>query len=189
MRRSQGFSLIEVVVATAILGVVLAMGVPALQEFLVNARIRGVTTELREGLQAARMEAIRRNSTVSIVSNGAGWEIRLGGLVSGAVVPGTLLRSKTGGAKDLALAYAFVSEAGASTALSASSSKVLSFRSDGRTDAATTAAGYFSISSTEANSCQADGGDFTCLRVVISSGGMIRSCNPNPAYTGKADGC
>lgn len=61
-----GFTLIEMMVTVAVLAIILAIGVPSLQGFIASSRLRSVTQDLYGALQTARIEAIRRNSRVTV---------------------------------------------------------------------------------------------------------------------------
>lgn len=63
--RGRGFTLIEIIVTVAVLSLILAMSMPSIGTWIENTRIRGATEALQNGMQAARMEAIRRNQPVS----------------------------------------------------------------------------------------------------------------------------
>lgn len=63
--RHRGFTLIEMMVTVTVLALILFMLMPSIGSWLSNARIRGATQSLEAGMQAARMEAIRRNQPVS----------------------------------------------------------------------------------------------------------------------------
>jgi type IV fimbrial biogenesis protein FimT len=58
----KGFTLVEVLIAVTILAVLLVMGVPEFQKFLVNRAVRSATDSLYSGLQVARANAIRTNN-------------------------------------------------------------------------------------------------------------------------------
>lgn len=64
MKREGGFSLIELLTVMAVLGVLLVMVFPSLNEWMVNLRIRNTADALLRGLQLARQEAVRRNQTM-----------------------------------------------------------------------------------------------------------------------------
>lgn len=78
-RRHSGTTLIETVVALAILGLLLALAAPAVGDWLRNAEIRTAAESLQNGLQEARNEAVRRNTAVEfvVVGTSSSWQVRL----------------------------------------------------------------------------------------------------------------
>jgi type IV fimbrial biogenesis protein FimT len=71
--RQAGFTLIELVIAIAIVAVLLAVGVPSLRDMAVSQRVRGAANDLYSDLIFARAEAIKRNAQVSVVRETGGW--------------------------------------------------------------------------------------------------------------------
>lgn len=63
--RQRGYSLIEVVVALAVLVLVMFTAIPGFRAWIVNTKVRTVAELLQTGLNAARTEALRRNTQVS----------------------------------------------------------------------------------------------------------------------------
>lgn len=68
-----GFTLVEMVVAIAIVAILLAVGVPSLRDMAVSQRVRGGASNLYADLAYARSEAIKRNAQVSVVRASGGW--------------------------------------------------------------------------------------------------------------------
>lgn len=66
LRRSGGFTLIELIVTVAVLGILFGLGVPQFTDFLRNSRRASVLNELVGSLTLARSEAIRRGATISM---------------------------------------------------------------------------------------------------------------------------
>lgn len=62
----KGFTLVEMMVAIAILVIVMAIAAPNLQTFILNARVRSAGESLMSGINLARMEAVQRNARVSV---------------------------------------------------------------------------------------------------------------------------
>lgn len=74
-QKNTGFTIIELIVALAVLAILLTVGVPSVQELIKNNRVTGQTNELVAMINFARNEAIRRNSSVPVVltSETDGW--------------------------------------------------------------------------------------------------------------------
>lgn len=62
----RGFTLIELMVAVAILAILLAVGVPSFQSFIASSRLTTANNDLVGAITLARSEAIRRGSRVTV---------------------------------------------------------------------------------------------------------------------------
>jgi len=75
-RDGRGFTLIEMMIAVTLVGVLLGMGIPAVRVWLLNAQIKSAADGLHNGLQLARVEAVRRNTNVRFRLDGnSGWTV------------------------------------------------------------------------------------------------------------------
>ena len=63
--RSGGFTLIELMVGLAILGLLLLAVLPDMTQWVRNTRVRNAAESIQNGMQKARMEALRRNASVT----------------------------------------------------------------------------------------------------------------------------
>lgn len=69
-----GFSLVELMVAIAIFGVLVMMSVPMYGAFIANSQIRTATESMLEGVRLAQTEAVKRNGNVEFVlDETTGW--------------------------------------------------------------------------------------------------------------------
>ncbi|TSE36255.1 GspH/FimT family pseudopilin [Tepidimonas charontis] len=66
LRACSGVTLVELMVAVAVLGIMAAIGLPSFQGFIASNQLRSATQDLYGSLQLARIEAIRRNARVTV---------------------------------------------------------------------------------------------------------------------------
>ena len=85
MKKHIGFTLIELMVAIAVVGVVVAIGMPSFGELLKNNRMVTQANAIIASLQQARSETINRGVSVRIeplvagTDWSAGWQLRIDG--------------------------------------------------------------------------------------------------------------
>lgn len=71
-----GFTLVELMVALMVLGVLVSLGMPSFLEMLRNMEIRAAAESVANGLQRARAEAVARNTRVQFVlGTGTAWTV------------------------------------------------------------------------------------------------------------------
>jgi type IV fimbrial biogenesis protein FimT len=68
-----GFTIIELMVAVAVVGVLAVIAIPQMNYAIQNARVRTAVSDTHTSLLLARSEAIKRNTNVSLQRNGATW--------------------------------------------------------------------------------------------------------------------
>ncbi len=73
MRRENGFTLIELMVAVAVLTILITIGVPAFTDFIQNSRTTTQVNELIRVLNLARSEALKHGDRVAVISVGGDW--------------------------------------------------------------------------------------------------------------------
>jgi len=66
MKRKSGFTIIELMVAIALLGVLLGLGFPSFQSMIQDNRAATVTNQLVTALHTARSEAVKRRANITL---------------------------------------------------------------------------------------------------------------------------
>lgn len=129
-RSTRGFTIIELMIVVAIMGILLAVGVPSFRSMVITMRIKNASFDVYSSLLAARSEAMTRNTTVTITPTAgtnwaAGWATTAGGVAvkTQNAFPGITI---TGPAT---LAY---NSSGRTTATSISLNATSAFPQDGR---------------------------------------------------------
>lgn len=188
-----GFTLIELMIAIAIVGVLLVAGLPEAVNWIQNTKIRTTAESFSNGAQLARAEAVRRNTTVEFALTSTVPTVgNVNALVYAAAGPYWMVRKFQTGS--VYTAADFVQGGGneittSSTVISVSPSDPnVVFDGLGRTDLA---AGALTIQVTNPNvgACVA-AGPMRCLNVRVQPGGQIRMCDPSvPAASGDTRAC
>lgn len=179
---SGGFTLIELMIAITILGIVTAFALPNYSQWIANTRLRTSASGLQNGLMLAKAEAVARNAKVQLVmtntdptvanvntvvasTTGKNWMVRLyhstGGYVASDFIQG---RSNAGD--------------GASTVTAGQASFVFT-GSGGMSPipAATVAINVAAVGASRP------------LRVTLSPGSAIRLCDPGLSIATTTMGC
>jgi type IV fimbrial biogenesis protein FimT len=147
----------------------------------------------------ARTEALRRNRTIrfALGANNS-WTVLCDPadptLENGVpICPGVLLTRE--GSEGSANAEVASNQFLTGTTTEASSpvfAGSLRFTPLGRVDATTLPGGSvatFSVTNPRGGTCQADGGDMRCLRIVVTTGGQVRMCDPAVEAVGDPRRC
>lgn len=66
MRGAHGLTLVELMIAIAVLAVLAALALPSYEDHLARRRVEGVAQGLRTDLDLARSEAVQRNEAVTL---------------------------------------------------------------------------------------------------------------------------
>ncbi len=200
-----GFTLVEVLVSLAIVGLLLALGLPALTTYSVNSKIRAAADNFSADLQSARTEAIRTNGNVALVlTSDAALSANVGSGNVNAAGPNWIVRAGT------AAPYAWVAgrtlaDLGATLALSGSvyvaspSPPVTSplssvnFTPLGGTNLAGTASFLFTAPGSgvclPVPPATTPVGTLRCLRVQVTVGGQVRTCDRAVTTLGDSRTC
>jgi len=184
LKTLRGFSLIELIIGMAILGILMSLAMPSFSGWIRNAKIRTTAESIQNGLQLARAEAVRRNTTArfqlvstldsacALAAAGPNWVVSLDNVAgncddapSDTVAPRIIqLRNGAEGADN-------------NTTIAAGQS-AFTFNGMGRLTPIPAANIAIDISNPTAGNCVAADGNIRCLRLVVSLGGQIRMCDP-----------
>jgi type IV fimbrial biogenesis protein FimT len=73
LRRVSGFTLIELMIAVAVAGTLLAVALPSFQEAMKTQRAKSVASDLHLSYLMARSEALKRSASIDIKATGGDW--------------------------------------------------------------------------------------------------------------------
>lgn len=171
-RFQRGFTLIEMMITIAIAAILISLAVPSFNIMLANAQIRTAGQALHDGLQLARVEAIRRNERV-IFTKGtqSTWTVS----------------TESGGATLQTRPYTEGSTA-ATVSVTPNSATEVTFNAFGRVVANTDASSSISQLDIDVPTTLIAAADSKNLRITITVGGATRLCDPN-ATAGVGMGC
>ena len=136
-RKSQGFTLIELMVTLAVAGILLAIAAPNYQQFVLDARMTAQADEFLTMLNFARSEAIKRGARVTLCksNNGAGC-VTTGGWGQGWLVFADGGTTGTGEGTDTILRVHGVLELGSALVGNTAVANVVTYRPDGQSQQA-----------------------------------------------------
>lgn len=169
--REHGVTLVELVIAIAIVAIVITIGVPNLQTWLVRIHVATKADAVLNGLQLARMEALKRNSRVFFtLASDSGWT--LGCVTAVGDIDGdgladcpALIQSKPAG------------EGGSGTTLALTPSGATTVTFNGVGLATANADGSAML--TQVDLSKTGGGETRVLSVRVTTGGQSRVCVPS----------
>lgn len=89
--RQAGFTLIEVMIAVAIIGISAALALPNFTQWYVQTQLRQTTAEIASQLTLARMTGMSRNRSMDVIVTDSGGVVSVSSVLStgGAVIKGT----------------------------------------------------------------------------------------------------
>jgi type IV fimbrial biogenesis protein FimT len=166
-----GFSLIELMVVLIVVGILASVAIPSFRIFMVNTQIRTTAESIRNGLQIARSEAVKRNAVVRFtLSNDTSWLVGCPTVTANCPANIEAKPAKEGSSNTITLALT-----GAGN---------ISFTSLGNI---TSTAGQLTQVNIDDSSISAT--ESKDLRITIATGGNTRMCDPNISSTTDSRHC
>jgi type IV fimbrial biogenesis protein FimT len=166
--RQAGFTLIEVLIAMVVMGVLISMAGPSFFEFMQNSQIRAAADAMQNGLQLARANAISRNVPVQLqVGPGSGWTVAEANPANAGTVIQTRLHEE--GTPNVGI------NATPNTATTITFSPLGAVTGNTNASPVLTQMDFINPSG---GACQTASGVMRCLRIVVTGGGSIKMCDP-----------
>lgn len=176
-----GFTLIEAMVVMAIIAIIMVVGVPSMDSWLVSQQVKAKSDAILNGMQLARSEAIRRNVRIHfILADDSSWSV-------GCV---TVVADTDGdGIPECPASIQ------AKTASEAGTVDLLTLLPVGATRATFNGVGTLSANAdgspslSQVDISKSGGSTSANRRVLLTSGGQSRVCNTAVTTTGAPEKC
>ncbi len=180
--REAGFSLIELMIGLSVLAIVMMIGLPSMGTWVQNTQIRTSAETMYSGLQLARAEALKRNSSVrfqlvstldsscALSTSGKHW------IVSQTDPTGACEVSPSESTAPLIIQKRDGNEGTTNVNVAATGASSVIFNGLGRVSG--TGISQINFTNPTAGTCQSAGGTMRCLRIVVTTGGQVRMCDP-----------
>ena len=166
-QKSAGFTLLELMIAVVVVGILATIALPSFREFIERSNVRSSAESVLNALQLARAEAVRRNEQITFtLGSGTGatsWQV--------ADSAGTVIQQSRSSGEGSAVVTATLTPAAATT---------LVFNGFGRV------VGAGGLSTIVFGSA---GTSLTVQVEIQAPGGLIRMCNPGVTAAGDPRRC
>ena len=200
LKRQSGFGFVELMIGLVVLGILYATAMPAFSNLVRNSKIRATAESIQNGLQLARVEAVRRNALVrfqltdsmtnscALATAGPNWVVSVNAVAGKCGVAPSHTTDPTDPTNPLIVQSRSGGEgADAATVIDGDVSS-LTFNGLGGVTPRPAAAVEFDVTHATIG-CVADSGVARCLRVIVSPGGQIRMCDPSLSLASDPRGC
>lgn len=195
MNRQRGVSMIELMVGITIVSILLMAGVPSFSLWIQSTQSRTAAESILNGLQLARVEAVRRNANVRFnLSNATGlvaWNV--GCVTVTADCPANIQkREATDGSVNARIGVSVAAppspvphnQYGIAIAAGTGLTAGVTFEGMGRVPSPNIGTDITRVDITNSTTTSA-----RRLVVIIGSGGQIRMCDPALALSANPQGC
>ncbi len=188
LRKSGGFSLLELLISIAIFALLFIMGAPSFSQWIQNTQNRTAAESILNGLQLARTEAVRHNAAVRFdLTEGTGavsWVVAC--VTAADNCPGALYQRNANDGSINARAGIATATGALGTALSAGTGLPQGVTFDGLGRVLTANIGTDIARVDITNAARADARRMT---ILIGAGGQFRMCDPSLNIASSPQGC
>lgn len=194
----RGVTMLELAVVVAIIAILASIAVPSFNTWIQNSQIHNAALAIQSGIQLTRTEAVRRNTLIrfqltttvdascALSTVNANWVISFDdptGLCANAPINDAFDATDTTNNPTPRIIQTSTASEGSRNAVVAAGQSTIIFNAVGRLSPVPAAAIDIDISNPHGGTCVAAGGSLRCLRVVITTGGQVRMCEPGLAST------
>ncbi|MGQ3091422.1 GspH/FimT family pseudopilin [Methylophilus sp.] len=156
----RGFTLIELIVTVVVVMTVSLLAIPAFQTAIGNSQIRSVAESIKNGLQQARAEAIKRNANIRFVlQRDSSWQL---GCQTVTVTCPAVISSKS------------ATEGSSANISAVADNSTAVFTSFGTRDPAV----QDGLSRVDISNSQVTDSERRALRILLAAGGYTKLCDP-----------
>ena len=174
---TRGFTLIELMMAVAIIAIFMMLALPSFSTWMMNTQIRTTAESIMNGLQVARNESVRRNVPVQFVldATGSSWTVSCVAVVAPTCPDTNPIQQRATG-----------EGSSSSITVTANKGRTIVFNSFGLMTSPT------AVTEVDPVSFDVDGpnaSESRELRVTIQTGGNVRLCDPQVSDTADPRAC
>lgn len=171
------------------MGLLIMLALPNYNVWIANSRVRTATTSILNGLQLARIEAIRRNMPVffqlTSASSLSDWTVGCVTVLTAPPIDCPAVIQTYASVEGTQNATVSITD----TASNVGTTNVVTFNSFGR-PVSPDPTGSLPLAQVDATSTVLTAPDVRPLRITVSSGGQVRMCDPAlPSPPTNASGC
>lgn len=193
--RMRGVTLIELIIAVAIFGFLIAMGSRSFTSWIQNQQIRTGAESILNGMQLARSEAVKRNANAMFVlcdlaagNTGSSWDVLAASATSVAQACGPDFGAATGWER---VQQRSGQEGSRNAAVATGGANAIAFNGFGRVVNVATlppsanpiiqSITQVDVSNPKLGNCEtAAVPGARCLSITVGAGGNLRMCDPSP---------